>query len=211
MPLALIASLPFAFAPELPSTQERETPPGSSKPAWEFSLSAFYVDPPGGGSHATTVLYADRDQLHLEARYNYEDLDTASLFAGWTFEVGSDVHAALTPMLGGVVGETNGVAPGLRIDADWRKLNFYSESEYLFDDADDDADYFYSWSTLMWNFTDAFALGIVTERSRIVETDLQLQRGLAVQVSPGPVGFALYAYNLGSEDEYYTLSLEVGI
>jgi len=205
--IALVSVLPFAtsLAQDLPAA----TPVGDGgDPRWEFSLAAFYVDPPGDGPHATTVLYADRDQLHLEARYNYEDLDTASVFAGWTLEFGEEVHAAITPMLGGVFGETSGVAPGLLVDGGWSKLRFYAEAEYLFDSDDSDDDYFYSWSTLTWQFSEEFAAGIVTERTRIVDTDLDLQRGLAVSFTPGPVGFALYVYNPASDDAYTTLSLD---
>jgi hypothetical protein len=194
---------------------QQQTPPAQPPPpaaqkdeAWAFSLAAFYVNPPGEGSHATTILYADRGPLHLEGRYNYEDLDTVSVFAGWTFEVGAEAHAAITPMIGGVFGDTTGVAPALEVDAAWKKLAFYSEAEYVIDTGGDNDDYFYSWSTLMWHFTDALALGLVAERSRIVDTGLDIQRGLAVQIHPGRVGLALYAYNLGSDDEYFTFSLD---
>ena len=196
---------------QAPPTTPPPPPVAQEKAAWEFSLSAFYVNPPGEGSHATTILYADRGQLHLEGRYNYEDLDTFSLFAGWTFEVGDEARAAITPMIGGVFGDTTGVAPGLEVDATWKKLAFYAEAEYVFDTENHDEDYFYSWSTLMWHFNDALALGVVAERSRIVDTGLDIQRGLAVQFNPGRVGLALYAYNLGSDDEYVTLSLDFSL
>jgi len=31
------------------------------------------------------VATAERGQLHIEARYNYEAIDAGSLFAGWKF------------------------------------------------------------------------------------------------------------------------------
>lgn len=178
-------------------------------PTWEFALSAYFIDPPGEDGYTTTILYADRGPLHVEARYNYEDLDTASVFAGWTFEVGDELHAALTPMIGGVFGDTNGVAPALLVDADWRKLNFYTEAEYVFDTDDSEDNYFYSWSTLMWQFNEEFAAGVVTERTKIVDTNRNLQVGLALTVTPGPIGFSLYAYNPGSDVDYYTLSVDL--
>lgn len=203
----LIAAFPFAPAAAQDLALTRP-PAAEESPEWEFSLAAFYVDPPGDGPHATTILYADRGPLHLEARYNYEDLDTVSLFGGWTIRGGEEVHAAITPMIGGVFGDTNGVAPGLLLDVGWNKLEFYAESEYLIDTDDSDDSFFYTWSTLMWRFTPAFGAGVVAERSRIVDTDLEVQRGLALQVMPGPLGFSLYAYNPASDDAYYTLSVD---
>jgi len=52
------------------------------------------------------IATADRGSLHLEARYNYEALDTGSLFAGWTFAGRRQLTYELTPMLGAVFGET---------------------------------------------------------------------------------------------------------
>lgn len=207
----------FLAPPDLMAAQEAlaDQEPAEStalavgeRPTWEFALSAYYVDPPGEEGYTTTILYADRGPLHLEARYNYEDLNTTSLFAGWTFEVGEELHAALTPMFGGVFGDTNGVAPALLVDADWRELNFYTEAEYVFDTDDSDGNYFYSWSTLMWQFSETLAAGVVTERTKIVDTSRNLQVGVALQVTPGPIGFSLYAYNPGSDVDYYTLSVD---
>jgi len=193
-------------------TQYPETLGTGEEATWELALSAYYVDPPGEEGYTTTILYADRGPLHVEARYNYEDLDTGSLFVGWTFQVGQgELEAALTPMIGGVYGETKGVAPGLLIDADWLRLNFYTEAEYVIDADDSDYNYFYSWSTLMWQFTDLIAAGVVTERTKIVDTNRNLQVGFALTVTPGPIGFSLYAYNPGSDVDYYTLSVDLSL
>src|SRR4030095_2034127 len=132
----------------------------------KISAGVFYAAPPGSEHRLTPIVYADRGALHLEARYNYEDLETASLFAGWTFEpdLGQEAGraAALTPMLGAVAGQTDGIAPGLELDVGWRRIAWYAEMEYLFDAHDRDDDFFYEWSTLMYGFTDWLSAGIVT-------------------------------------------------
>ena len=48
---------------------------------------------------------------HLEARYNYEAQRTGSLWAGYNFSVGKKVKLDATPMVGGVFGNVNAVAP----------------------------------------------------------------------------------------------------
>jgi len=181
--------------------------PLAEAPVWEFTGSAFYSDPPGTEDRVTPIFYADRGPLHLEARYNYEDLETAALFAGWTFEMGEEVALGLTPMLGAVAGETEGIAPGLEVDLGWQRLAWYAEMEYLFDLEERDDDFFYSWSTLTYGLTDWLDAGLVTERSRLVDTDVSVQRGLAFEVTHGSLGFSLYAYNLGSDDSYAVVAL----
>jgi hypothetical protein len=57
-------------------------------------------------------LTADRGWLHLETRYNYENLETGSAWVGYNFSGGEKLKWEFTPMLGGVFGNTTGVAPG---------------------------------------------------------------------------------------------------
>jgi hypothetical protein len=159
--------------------------PVAEAEGWEFSGNVYYSDPPGSEDRLTTIVYADRGPLHLEARYNYEDLETGSLFAGWTFALADDSEGELgfdlTPMLGVVAGETDGIAPALEADLGWRRLSWYAEMEYLFDTDDRDDDFFYSWSTLLYDLTDWMSAGVVTERSKLVDTDYSLQHGLALE------------------------------
>ncbi len=177
--------------------------------AWEFSGNLFYSDPPGSEDRLTPIVYADRGRLHLELRYNYEDLETTALFAGWTFEAGRELELAFTPMLGLVAGDTDGIAPALELDLGWERLAWYTEAEYLFDREDRDDDFFYSWSTLTYGLTDELSAGLVTERSKLVDTDFALQRGLALEYRRQGMGFALYTYNLGSDDSYTVVALEL--
>lgn len=190
--------------------------PAQSQPAepahdrWEVSGNVFYSNPPGSDGRTTLIGYADNGPLHLELRYGYEDADTMSLFAGWNVENEKDaeVQARITPMLGVVGGDTDGIAPGLEFDIGWKRLSWYTEAEYLFDDHDSNDDFFYSWSTLMYSLTDSLRAGIVAERTKQVDTDFEVQRGLALEYAGKHVGCSVYAYNLDdSHDSYVVASL----
>src|SRR5262245_7860111 len=80
--------------------------------AWAFGTSAFVFDPPDDDAFVSPIVEADRGVLHLEARYNYEDLKTGSAFIGRTFEFGTEVSGTVVPMIGLVLGRTDAVAPG---------------------------------------------------------------------------------------------------
>lgn len=202
--LALAASASAQHAGE--QAPEPVQPPGSDAP-WEFSGSTYFVDPPGSEGHLAAILYGQRGPLHLELRFNYEDLDTLSFFTGWTFVGGEELTWAVTPMLGFVGGDTDGVAPGLELDLAWRRFDLYSEAEYLFDADDSDDDFFYSWSTLTYGVTDWLAAGLVAERSKLVDSDFELQHGLALELALKRIEVGVYSYNLGTNDAYTVLSL----
>jgi hypothetical protein len=175
---------------------------------WELSGTVLYSDPPGSEDRLIPIVYADRGALHLELRYGYEDRETASFFVGRAFELGDEVAATVIPMIGAVAGDTDGIAPGLELDVAWQRVSWYAESEYLFDLDDRDDDFFYSWSTLTYGFAEWLDAGVVIERSKLVDTDWSVQRGLALEVARGSLGLSLYAFNLGSDDSYAVVALE---
>jgi len=76
---------------ELPATTapaEAEPAPAPTPAAWAFSASTYAYILPQGGDYVNPNLTADRDWLHLEARYNYEALDTGSLWLGYNLSWG---------------------------------------------------------------------------------------------------------------------------
>ena len=73
-----------------------ESDTASANP-WAFSvlMSGYLV--PDDESYASPVFTADRQWLHLEARYNYEYQKTGSLWAGYNFSAGDKVEFEVTP------------------------------------------------------------------------------------------------------------------
>ena len=107
--------------------------------------AAVYILPEEENYVQPTVA-ADHGNWHLETRYNYEDRDAISGFLGWNFEFGSNVVLEVTPMLGAVVGTTDGVVPAVIANLTWKRLEFYVEGEYLIDGQDAADSFAYHWS-----------------------------------------------------------------
>ena len=190
--LALVIVAARALGQTTTTTTMTTTP---DEPAWEFSLSAYTYIVEDDRDYVQPTLTADLDWLHLEARYNYEDLDTGSIWAGFNFSFGEDVTLELTPMLGGVFGETEGVAPGYRATLSWWKLELYTEGEYLIDTRDASDSFFYTWSELSVSPVDWFRVGLVVQRTKTYETDFDVQRGVLVGVVYRNLSFTTYVLN----------------
>jgi len=173
-----------------PLTAREET-----EKAWSFSAAAYTYIIPDDREYVQPTITADRGWLHLEARYNYEDLDTGSLWGGYNFSGGDKLAWEITPMLGGVFGDTSGVAPGYKGSLGWWKLELYSEGEYVFDTDDSSESFFYNWSELTLAPLDWFRFGLVTQRTRVYETDREVQRGLLVGFSYKMVDLTTYVFN----------------
>src|SRR5437867_7926399 len=137
---------------------------------WEFSLSTFTYLAQHKRDYVNPNCTADRDWLHLEARYNYEALKTGSVWTGYDFSsfcVGKNLKVSVTPMLGGVFGDITGVAPGYSIEASYKIIKASTEGEYFFDAGTSSGDFFYSWSEFSAPLpkADCLRAGLVVERT----------------------------------------------
>ncbi len=143
-------------------------------------------------------------RLYVEARYQYEDLATASLWAGPTFEGGDEFQWWVAPVAGVAFGRTNGLAPGLEVDLAWRVLSFSTAAEYLFDLEDEDASFFYSWTEWIVNAHDLFAPGVTIERARVRGENRDINTGITMYSHVRSLSFSFYAFNpWDGEDDYY--------
>jgi hypothetical protein len=150
---------------------------------------------------------ADKNKLHLEARYNYEDLETFSGWVGYNFMGGKNFEYTITPMVGGVVGLSTGIAPGLEFRFAYKKFELYNESEYIFDVETNANNFFYSWTDLTYSPTDWLSLGLSGQRTRLYQTDLDIQRGLLVGGSYKNFELTGYVYNLGFDNVFVLIGL----
>jgi len=178
--------------------------------AWSSSASLFGYFVPEDRDYAQPTFAGDRGRLHLEARYNYEALETGSAWLGYAFSAGKLLRMDITPMVGGVFGDLHGFAPGYELTLGWSRLELYSESEYFFDFDENSEDFFYTWSELSITPAVGWRAGLVVQRTRAYETSLDLQRGLLAGVSYRRVDLTAYILNLGWEDPTIVISAEVG-
>jgi hypothetical protein len=180
----------------------------ASAEEWSLALTGFVFDPPDESSYFSPIFYADRGALHLEARYNYEDMETGSVFIGRNFEFGENVTLTAVPMFGVVLGSTEGVAPGGEIEIAWRRLAFYSESEYVFDLEASEDSFLYTWLEATVAPVEWLRFGLVAQRTRAYETDLDVQRGLLVELTRGSVSFGFHWFNPDrSEDQIFAYAV----
>ena len=173
------------------------SPPAATTGAatWSFGASAYAYFVPEEDDYIQPTFTADRDRLHLEARYNYEDRHTASTWIGWNFSGGRSVAFEFTPIAGVVFGDTRGIAPGYKGSLGWRALELYSEGEHVFD-LDDDADsFFYNWTQLTVSPVDWGELGVVAQRTRAFESESEIQPGLLLGLAHGGGTLSAIVFN----------------
>ena len=175
--------------------------------SWAFSAYFYGYLVPKSRDYVDPIFTADRDWLHLEARYNYEALDTGSFWVGYNFSVGEKLVLDLTPILGGVFGDITGIAPGYNLSLSYKQFTLSSQSEYVFDTGDSAKNFFYTWSELSYSPWDWFRAGVVAQRTKAYKSALDIQRGFLVGVSYKSVEFTTYVFNLSWTDPTVVLAM----
>jgi len=193
----------------LAQTDASKPAASAAEPAnpWAFNLSVSGYDVPNGQSYVSPTFTADHSTLHLEARYNYEAQQTGSLWAGYNLSKGKTLVVEATPMIGGVFGILNGIAPGLELTVTYKKLQLFSANEYIFDTNTKSGNFFYTWTQLTYSPVHWFAAGYVVQRTRTYHTSLDIQRGLLVQFTRKKIAFTTQAFNIGETDPVLVFAL----
>lgn len=181
----------------------------AAKNPWAFNLTIDGYIIPNETSYANPTFMADRHRLHLEARYNYENLRTGSLWVGYNFSAGKKLVLNVTPMIGGVFGRSTGIAPGCEASLTYKKIELSISNEYVFDTSDKSGSFYYSWPQLTYSLVNWFRVGAVAQHTKAFQTSLDVQRGFLLGVSHKQVEFTTYIFNVGWIDP--TVVLELGV
>jgi len=201
---------PTTIAPDSKATN---TPPAlteqTDEKAWSFSASISTYILPNDREYVQPTLTADRGWLHLETRYDYENLETGSAWVGYNFSGGKKLEWEFTPMLGGVFGNTTGIAPGYKLSLTYWKFELSSEGEFVFDTGNSEGSFFYTWSELSVSPVDWFRFGLVGQRTRAYQSDVDIQRGLLVGFSYKKIDFTTYVFNLDQGKPTWVFSVGV--
>ena len=198
--VALAGGTAAAQAPAGPPVGTAKATPAppvdADEPDWSFSASAYTYVVPDDRNYVQPTVTADRGWLHLEARFNYEDLDTGSAWFGYNVSVGDAVTLEITPIVGVVFGNTTGVAPGYKGTLAWRALELYSETEYVIDTGESDDSFLYTWSELALAPADWWRVGLVVQRTKVYETEFDVQRGFLAGFSYKRLDVTAYVFTV---------------
>ena len=182
-----------------PASGLSEPPTAREPEEWSLFASAYGYAVPDGGNYLQPTFTADRGWLHLQARYNYEDLETGSAWLGCNFSGGGTLAWEITPMVGGVFGSTAGAAFGYIGSLSWRRIELVSEGEYVTVAADSSDNFTYAWSELTLRPLDGLRFGLALQNTWVGGED-DAEPGVLLGLSFKNVDLAAYLFNPSESD-----------
>jgi hypothetical protein len=198
---ALLAAAPVSAQPvEHAGPEERP---------WSFGAALSWYFVPDQKNFGVVTATADHGPIHLEARYNYEALRTASTFVGWNFEFGETVTVGLTPIVGCMFGEVGGPILGLEVALGWGPLSFSSQLEWVTDVQGDTGGFVYVWSELDVRPWEWLRAGVVVQRTRVFNTAREVVFGPLLGVTLWKLDLTAYWFQPGGIDQFFVAAVGV--
>lgn len=124
-----------------------------------FHDAGFYNTIQWSGIEETTITpqaWIYIKNCYLEARYNYEDNKTISLYVGRAFQI---KNGEITPMIAAVVGKTMGVSHGINFEFKHNAFSTFTQCQYTFNLRDNNKSFFWDWSGFNFDISKYFGLG----------------------------------------------------
>lgn len=151
--------------------------------------------------------YQSSQNWYAEGRFNYEALNTLSLYAGKTFERKAVISYAASPILGVVLGQMNGGSAGINLQLDFQRFNFNTQTQYTFSVQQRSNNFVYSWSDLTYRITKKFEAGFSVQQTKTYQLKQAFERGLLIKTGYKNWNFPLYVFRPESSERYFVLGI----
>lgn len=153
-------------------------------------------------------VWAYYKKAYAEMRYNYEDSRTTSLYLGRPFHFGKKWEAELVPMVGGVIGRTNGLSPGFNFDGKYMRFSTFSQCQYTVDMGKNGTNFFWDWTGVSIQVSEMFGLGGSVQLYIPMTGTSECNFAPMVSLKVGVCTFETYVYNPWDNSRMMTLGIE---
>lgn len=150
------------------------------------------------------VGYHTPDNWYIEARGNYEAINSASLYFGKPFKKTALISYSIIPIAGLVIGRFNGGSVGANVVLDYKKISFTSQSQYTFSIENRATNFTYSWSDLTYQLKEWVSAGVSLQQTRGI-----FEKGILLRGTYKNFSIPLYIFNPATSERYFVLGLSV--
>jgi hypothetical protein len=173
----------------------------------------YYVQGKEPVEFVPIVSFETGNNWYAEARYNYEDKNTFSLYGGRKFSGEyKRLMYSLTPIVGVVTGDFQGGSAGVNTTVELKKLFFSSQSQYTFSTHNPMDDFFFSWSEAGYEIASWFYLGLSVQHTQMLHANTALfEHGAVIGFEFGRWSIPIYSFNTFDNSRYFVLGINLGI
>lgn len=165
-----------------------------------------YINQPEESSFVPMLHFQTSSNWDIELRYNYEDAQTLSAFAGKTVEGGENLRYSVTPMIGFSAGRFTGISPAINGEAAYKKMYAWAQSQYSIAANKTAGNFFFNWSELGYNISPLLYSGIAMQYTQQHNKDY-FDPGFVAGMNFKSISIPVYVFSPFKQDRYYIIGL----
>ena len=147
-----------------------------------------------------------KNNWYGELRYNYEDINTLSLYAGKTIAGGNALQYCITPLLGYSAGRFRGPSFAVNAEAEWKNFFASSQTQYSLSLKTTEESFFFTWSEAGYAICDYFFAGLALQYTRLNCGD-NFEPGFVAGLSFKNISFPCYIFSPFQAERYFVFGL----
>jgi hypothetical protein len=176
----------------------------------EVSLEQYhFVSSAQPYTYMPVMHFRNTKNWYAEARYNYEDQQTFSLFLGKAFTGDQALSWSLVPLIGGSVGRFNGVSTGLNIDLEYNNFYFSAQSQYSVSTSMYKNQFLYSWSEVGYQSLRWLYAGVSLQHTHDRIEGNMLDPGVLVGFTFNKFTIPVYSFVPYNKERYFIVGLNI--
>jgi hypothetical protein len=178
---------------------------GGAQSKWGFE-NYNYWNRQTSGIFVPIIHFETINNWYVEMRYNYEEAQTLSFYAGKTFSGGKAVTYSITPLAGFATGRFTGVSFAANIKADWKNFYVSSQSQYSIALNGDNRNFFFTWSEMGYNISQKLFTGLAMQYTwQVVKGETE--PGFVAGINFKNISVPLYVFSPFRSGSYFVLGL----
>jgi len=173
----------------------------------KFGIENYnYLGLPGPGAVVPMIHFETKQNWYAELRYNYEESQTLSFFAGKIFENDKKFSWKIIPMAGFSAGNFTGISIGFDAEASYNAFYISSQSQYSRAAKKANANFFFSWSELGFNISKHLYGGVAMQFTQEVACR-SFEPGLVAGIEVKNFSFPVYVFNPLTQGCYVVIGI----
>lgn len=167
----------------------------------------YYWEQKTNGTIVPKIYYQSPKNWYAEFRYNYEELQTASIHFGKKLEFKNFPSLEITPMAGLIYGRINGGSSGALVEVNFKRFYFSSEPQYVFSFQQKEENYFYSWTELSYEVLSFFYAGLALQQTKSYSLPNVFEPGIMAGFSIKNFDIPIYCFSPTSPYKNFVLGV----
>jgi len=172
----------------------------------QLSMEQYYYVGGSAALNPTPIAsFQMNSGFYAEGRYNYEDINTFSLYMGKTFAKESKLSYSVSAMAGAVIGNLNGGSLAANISIGYKNFYLFSQPQYTFSLENSVNNYTYHWTDLTYSPLDWLSLGLSVQHTKPHYSGSSLEKGIVAEIAYKKWSFPVYAFSPQNSDRYFVV------